>query len=321
VGDGKAEAAMFTLEFLEGRRLLAGVVAADCNHDGFVDDDDVAIVDAAWEAYVTSGDPATVRRGDLNFDGKINIDDYGIVDGQYGKSILDFVGPSNPSLLTNVSGSISTTQDGQVIENVRLLGGTVFINHHNVTLRNFVSQNPQTTGAAIKFASNDLTGGLIEDGEIFGGNASNGPSGSGYTARRLHIHHMQADAFRVKKDVTIEDCYVHDIGQHPDAHGDGVQMFPTDGGNMRIVGNTFDARGANAALFQVDNGWTVERNSFDGGNFTIQASGHANNFFRNNVFGPHAQFGPIRIGNGDGADLGAWNYNIDWDGDLIQQPD
>jgi hypothetical protein len=223
-------------------------------------------------------------------------------------------GPTNRSIL-EVRGAFNVTQEGAVIENFIVRdGGQIVISANNVTLRNFVIENPQTTGAAIKFASNDVTGGLIENGEIFGGIATNAVSGSNYTARRLHIHHMQADAFRVKSNVTIEASYIHDIGIHPDSHGDGVQMYPTDGGNMRIIGNTIDARNGNAALFQVDNGWHVEGNYFAGGNYTLYVSGQVENKFINNTFagsGPvgTSKYGPVRVGAGD-ASLMTWTGNV-----------
>jgi hypothetical protein len=124
---------------------------------------------------------------------------------------------------------------------------------------------------------------------------------------------MQSDAFRVKVNVTIEGCYVHDYGLGPESHGDGVQMYPTDGGNMRIIGNTFDARGTNSALFQVNGGWHIEGNYFAGGNYTIQCGGEVGNKFINNVWagsGPRgtSKYGPIRVGSGDKALL-TWTGN------------
>jgi hypothetical protein len=181
---------------------------------------------------------------------------------------------------------------------------------NNVTLRNFIIEDPNTTGAAIKIYNSDYTGTVIENGEIFGGTATNGVSGSNYTARRLHIHHMQADAFRVRVNVTIEYSYIHDIGIHPDAHGDGVQMYPTDGGNMRIIGNHIDARGGNAALFQVDGGWHIEGNYFQGGNYTIFCTGEPANKFINNTFARNAKYGPVRVGAGDRSAMGAWTGNV-----------
>ena len=218
-------------------------------------------------------------------------------------------GPSNPAILAPVLNSFSITQNGAVVENFRLIQGTITIAANNVTIRNFIIENPTGLGAAIRIASSDYTGTLVEDGEIFGGTATNGVSGSNYTARRLHIHHMASDAFRVTRNVLIEGCYVHDIGLAPESHGDGVQMFPTDGGNIAILNNHIDARGANSALFQVNGGWRVGGNYFNGGNYTIQAGGEVGTKFINNTFGRAAKYGIIRVGSGD-KDLLQWWGNV-----------
>jgi hypothetical protein len=108
--------------------------------------------------------------------------------------------------------------------------------------------------------------------------------------------------------VVIESCYVHDLGLLPESHGDGVQMYPTDGGNIVIENNHFDARGANAALFQVNNSWQIGGNYFNGGNYTVQAGGEVGIKFVNNTFGRAFKFGPIRI-SGD-SDLVVWEGNV-----------
>ena len=208
---------------------------------------------------------------------------------------------------------MTITQEGAVVENFILRGGTILIKANNVTIRNFIIENPITTGAAIRFESNDVTGGLIEYGEIYGGSATNGVSGSNYTARRLHIHHMQSDCFRVKVNVTIEGCYLHDFGMGENSHGDGVQMYPTDGGNMRIIGNYIDARGGNAALFQVEGGWHIEGNYLTGGNFTIYATGAPDQVILNNTWGKDYKYGTLYIGRGDKS-LFTWSGNKWGDG-------
>ena len=214
------------------------------------------------------------------------------------------------------SGSIKVNTAGAVVEGLDVYG-RIIVEAPNVTIRNCrIVPFSGNVGIKITGLARDT---LIEDCEITGPKSSNGISGSNYTARRLHIHHMGADAFRVVRNVTIEGCYVHDIGMHPDAHGDVVQMYPTDGGNMRIIGNHFDARGANAALFQVDNGWHVEGNFFNGGNYTIQCQGVVENVFKDNVFGRDAKYGPVRVGSGDPAAL-TWQNNRFIDGKPVVVP-
>jgi hypothetical protein len=201
-------------------------------------------------------------------------------------------------------GSFTVTQNGAVIENLYVTG-RIDISAHNVTIRNFVVEAGNSV--AIRVTSGFL-GTVIEDGEIFGPSSTNGVSGSNYIARRLHVHHMGSDAFRVTRNVIIEGCYVHDYGIGPESHGDGVQMFPTDGGNITILNNHFDARNANSALFQVNNGWQIGGNYFNGGNYTIQAGGELGNKFVNNTFGRAFKYGPIRVGSGE-ADLLVWVAN------------
>ena len=168
-----------------------------------------------------------------------------------------------------------------------------------------------TVSAAIKFANNSITGGLVENGEIFGGTATNAVSGSYFTARRLHIYNMQSDCFRVKNQATIEYCYMHDFGLSPNSHGDGVQMYPTDGSGHIIRFNHIDARNANAALFQVDNGWHIEGNYLRGGNYTIYCEGIPENKFINNTWAKDYKYGPLYIGRGEKSAL-TWSGNK-WD--------
>lgn len=267
--------------------------------------------------------------GDYNSDGKVNaadythiekgrpnIDHYGNIDFHFGKSLDDVTGPYDEKALVNRGGGTWTIQAPGTYENFRITGGLIVITANNVKLRNFEIINPPGLGAAIKFSSNDLTGGLIEYGEISGGTATNAIAGSNYTARRLNIHQMAADCLRVKVNVTLEESWLHDFGNAPDAHGDGVQMYPTTGGNMTIRHNYIDAGGANAALFQVNGGWTVSDNVFGGGNYTIQCGGEVGNRFTNNIFQKNAKYGPIRVGSGD-EDLLTWSNNTFADGTAI----
>lgn len=248
---------------------------------------------------------------DLTGDGRVNIDDWGQFDFAVAspQPSAATTGPTQP-LTDRPSGTWNITQPG-VYANFRIRGQIV-ISAHNVTLREFEVYSPSTTGAAIKFASNDLTGGLLENGSIHGGAATNGVSGSNYIARRLHIYDMQADAFRVKRNVIIEACYVHDLARGEGAHGDGVQMYPIDStsGNIRLLGNHIDARGANAAAFQVNKGWFIAANRFQGGNYTVQCGGEAGNSFIANTFVRNAKYGPIRVGSGDKSLL-TWEGNTD----------
>ena len=284
------------IERLEPRRFLSG---ADTNGDFLVTFEDYFAVEHHMSA------------GDVNRDGRWNIDDYGIIDGERDHRIPDSqnTGARDPSPATHrlLTGKITLNRTG-VFERFILTDGWIQVDAPGVTIRDFVIENSTGPGNAITFAS-DASGGLVEYGTIWGGTSGNAVKISNGTLRRLHVHSMPADAFRIRHNVTIESSYVHDIGQHPDAHGDVVQMYPVDGGGHVIRGNRFDARGGNAALFQVDNGWLVEGNWLGGGNYTVYASGHVGNVFRDNVFLPTAQYGPVRIGAGDES-LIVWENNV-----------
>jgi len=278
----------------------------DLNLDGRVTVDDYTVIDA----NARSDPPMGVEwlHGDANLDGLVTDDDYSVIDAALGGQLPrgpHNTGPTDRSRLV-VRDPFTVRQDGAVIENVHVIGGKIEIQANNVTIRNFIIEANVTV--AIKIHGG-YTGTVIEDGEITGPETTNGITGSNYTARRLHVHHMGADAFRVARNVTIEDCYVHDVGIKPESHGDIVQMFPLDGTNIVIRGNHFDARGANAALFQVENGWLVENNYLNGGNYSVFGSGQAVNTYINNIFGRDFRYGAIRIGSGDEALLN-WQGNI-----------
>ena len=213
--------------------------------------------------------------------------------------------------------SLKVSAENTIVEGLDV-AGRILVTAPNVTIRN-CRITAGAGGVAIKISPN-VAGTVIEDCEITGPESSNGVSGSDYTARRLHIHHMGSDAFRVTRNVTIERCYVHDVGILPKSHGDIVQMYPTDGGNISILSNHFDARGGYAALFQVEGGWRVEGNYLNGGNYTVQCEGAAENKFIGNTFGPDAKYGPIRVGRGD-AEMLVWEANLNGaDGSEMPRP-
>jgi hypothetical protein len=224
-------------------------------------------------------------------------------------------GPSRAIDLRKSEG-IKVVEANAVVEGLEV-SGRILVTAPNVIIRN-CRITASAGEVAVKIAPN-IIGTVIEDCEITGHESSNGVSGSNYVARRLHIHHMGSDAFRVMRNVTIERCYVHDVGILPKSHGDIVQMYPPDGGNITILENHFDARGGNAALFQVQGGWRVEGNYLNGGNYTVQCEGAAENKFLGNTFGPDAKYGPIRVGRGEPQAL-LWDKNVDAQGREVSRP-
>jgi hypothetical protein len=289
--------------------------------------------DANWDRVIGSGDYAIVAdslrvanviggqsRGDFNDDRSVDIDDLAIIDFTAGRahSIFDIVGPKGDrSEFTTYSGKITLDTDGAVLENFVLTGGAAWIEvaADNVTIRNFIIHGGWHQGSAIGSESNDFQNLVVQDGEIYGGEYGTAVKISNGVAERLYLHDLQADAFRVKSNAIIRNNYAHDIGLGDGSHGDVVQMFPTDGGDNTVIGNYFDATGANACLFQVDNGWRVEGNFFAGGNYAVQCEGTADNLFLRNTwkFGSY-QYGPVTVGSGD-RDLLVWQGNVATTGD------
>jgi hypothetical protein len=205
--------------------------------------------------------------------------------------------------------------------------GTINVYAANVTIRNFRVDAAWGTYGIRLYSGASAT---IEDGEITRANGA-AVYGDNWTARRLNVHHMGADAFKTGGDTTIENSWIHHLGMSAGAHADGVQI--ENGSNFVFRGNFFDlpwyswdADGeyrVNAAFFI--NGWvgpisnvTIDGNWLTGGNYTIYALSQSNTKVTNNEFGPvvgsgnwqelGAQFGLI---NGNVA---AWSGNTWYDG-------
>jgi hypothetical protein len=127
---------------------------------------------------------------------------------------------------------------------------------------------------------------LIADSEIdcqdLGGTAI---SESNVIARRLNIHGCE-NGFSVSQNVTVEDSYIHDLYNSPEAHSDGIQFAAghlVDGQlasgvlNVTIRHNTIYAMGADgsfgtAAIISNGGGDTnvlIENNLFAGGTWTL----------------------------------------------------
>jgi hypothetical protein len=221
------------------------------------------------------------------------------------------IGPSNPAAL-QPSGSITVTSGTRVIENVLITDGQITIyGGTNITIRNFKIVNPGYWGILVDGGSNVV----IEDGEIYGG-VSDGISGSNYTARRVYIHNMGADAFKAMGDCRIERCYAVDLGESVGAHSDGVQGPWAAGtyGPVQIVNNNFLLDNLdNACDFACDYLPAVltEGNRFNGGSYSVYCS--SNHTVINNVFGRGYSYN-IRT---DGC--GTWSGNIWFDTALPAQ--
>jgi hypothetical protein len=316
---GSRRKTVVAIEPLPARRVLSAdalqpILPGDANWDLSVNSADYAIVAASLgrpSGTVVGGQSA----GDFNFDAAVDIDDLGVIDMTAGVTpgVFDVVGPKgNVGGFATYSGKITLDTDGAVLENFVLTGGSAWIEvaANNVTIRNFIIHGGTSEAADIGSSANEWLNTTIQDGEIYGGSYTTAVKISHGVAERLHLHDLRADVFRVKSNALVRHNYAHDFGQSDSAHGDAVQMFPTDGGDIGIVGNYFDATGANAALFQVDNGWYVEANYFAGGNYTVQCEGAAHNAFVRNTWRQGSyQFGAIRVGSGEAGEL-TWEENV-----------
>jgi hypothetical protein len=205
-------------------------------------------------------------------------------------------GPTNASILKS-SGSITIKTPGAVLENLNITG-SITIAADSVVIRNF---RVRATGP---FCINVLDGNggvIIEDGDLDGaGTTSALIAGGGFTARRLNLHGSAADGVNPKGDVTLDRCWIHQIGLNPASHADGVQI--TSGAHFSFTGNFFDlpvdqaGTSSNSAVFlKEDSGTisdvTIDRNWLNGGNYTIYSIQIGSCRVTNNLFGRDYRFG------------------------------
>lgn len=146
------------------------------------------------------------------------------------------------------SGSINSSSDGQVIQNLNI-NGSMYISHNNVTVRNVKFTNPG--GPAILIDPNK-SGTLIEDCEMDGSGNSGAEGAVGwarYTIRRCNIHHF-GEGFSANGGTVIEDNYLHDFTNwiSSGAHQDGIQVEYAGGDVIRHNTILMNVDGANATI-------------------------------------------------------------------------
>lgn len=195
-----------------------------------------------------------------------------------------------PGVTRTSSGSITTSSNGQIIENLNV-SGRITVQHDNVTIRNVRVTNPN--GVAITNIAAETDNLLIEDVELDGTGNATGASAVdffNYTLRRANIHHYGEGPGCGNNNV-IDEMYYHDPLdlESTGAHQDGVQC---EGGNNNIVrhsaiilnfigGGTF---GNAAIVFGGDtSGNIAEYNLLAGGGFTLYPSRNPN-YYRHNRF-------------------------------------
>ncbi|MBK7583155.1 MAG: hypothetical protein IPI67_23520 [Myxococcales bacterium] len=95
-----------------------------------------------------------------------------------------------------------------------------------------------------------------------------------YTARRLNIH-GSADGLKADANVTIEDCFIHDLSNAPGEHNDAVQ---STGGKGVTIRHSVLEGASNAAVQTGDLGGatedlTIECSWLSGGGWTLNIRG------------------------------------------------
>lgn len=186
-------------------------------------------------------------------------------------------GPTNTGVPAGTkltpSGSIKITTKGAIVEGldiqgeVQVLADDVTIRKCRITSGDFYP---------IRYFDNGNKGLLVEDVEIAGTSAdvTAGLSFSNYTARRVNVH-GSADGFKADENVLIEDSWVHDLGNYPGQHNDGVQS--TVGHAVVIRHNRIE--GASNACVQTgdENGTTndllIQCNWLSGGGYSLNIRG------------------------------------------------
>jgi PKD repeat protein len=256
----------------------------------------------AYEVTLSSTN-AGGTRNEAKFDHILAVSSPG--DGRPGP---DTTGLTSPDILSPFSGRFDTSSDGQLIENLHIIGGGgLLVTHDGVTIRNCIID-----GDNVLYCLWITTGGspgaptTIEDCELTNGLAA-GIKGHDVVARRLNIHNCE-DGFKMDDNCTLTDSWVHQNAFAPATDGDGVQI--RSGSNFVITGNYFDVPGANhsgrpnnsAVIIDASGAGPtddvlVDSNWMNGGNFTIynrdiNETGSATNVvITNNIFGSEYNFG------------------------------
>lgn len=141
----------------------------------------------------------------------------------------DYPSASNTGVsgtLTNQSGTIVTTANGQVIQNINLTG-MIGIRHNNVTIRNCRIDCVGNTWGIDGQYTGMPTGAIIEDCEIY---ASSGDTNSAILTttncivRRCNISRCSNGIMVGDGGGNIYDNYIHDLASaNADPHFDGIQ--------------------------------------------------------------------------------------------------
>jgi hypothetical protein len=210
-------------------------------------------------------------------------------------------------------------EDGQVIENMFIVGQVECTDKKNITIRNCViDANGDRYGVHCQRSENIL----IEKCEIYNVGSA-GVYGDGFTARYCQVSQSKGDGFKPGNNCVVDKNYVHTLGLNsPGAHSDGVQIRGAK--NVKVIGNFFDMpinqpnTHSNSSVFiqgdkpkqRPTEDVLVEGNWCRGGNFTIQAfsdGGDASTIkiVNNRFFQGESRYGCAKLENGV-----VWNGNV-----------
>jgi hypothetical protein len=149
---------------------------------------------------------------------------------------------------STTSSNITLSQDGQILQDVRLTNGAdITVTGQNVTIRRVELDGGIINNQPGSACGNGL---LVEDASLLGPDSDSSQEAAirygGYTARRVEIQDRH-EGFRVSSQpacgpVTIEDSFAHITPPSPcgDWHGDGIQGY--DGSAVTVRNVTIDMR-------------------------------------------------------------------------------
>ncbi len=231
-------------------------------------------------------------------------------------------GPGNTgvpagTVLSAPTDGFTVTTPGAVIDS-RDIVGSVIIDAPNVVIT-----RSRFTGNGDDYAILVDSGNvIIEDSEIRGGYHVAGLAFDNWTARRLNVHDVPADGFKLGNNTILQDSWLHDFTPDPLVHADGVQM--QYGVQYASVSHNYiDVAGNSAIFLAPDEGPStngpvaIVDNILGGGNYTLYVvdgnngqyvvgniSVNGNKFLRDFRYGPVSVTVPVNWSNNTWMDTG-----------------
>lgn len=182
---------------------------------------------------------------------------------------------TGPSGTLTPSGSVVTTSDGQIVEDLDVTG-TIEVRHDNVVVRNCRVSFASQYGVYVPYELRDSVVGLqVDDTAIVGvGGARDAciPSYGQWTVSRCDLS-GSFDGMKMGAGLTVQDSYIHGLHYVPGSHNDGIQIG--DGAGIAILRNTIinPYNQTSAILVKADFGAIddvlIQGNLLAGGGYTV----------------------------------------------------